>query len=118
MQANNFVELFNAQAAFQNTIEIKQGGNELVPTDNAHKMQYHLAAASVEIAEILQLDERWKNWKKNYRPFKKEEKTEEFADAMIFLMNGAMFSGISGEELFNKIQDKIQINYKRQQEGY
>ncbi len=105
--------LYEMQKSFQQMME----GQEL-PADLPDKMHYHLSAAIVEGAEILQLDTRWKDWKKNHKEFDKEAKAEEFADMFIFILNAMIFSDIPIDTFYDAIVNKISVNYKRQREGY
>ena len=82
-----------------------------LPEDNIQGCSYHIQALISEVGEILAADKRWKNYRNN--KIDAENKKEEIADCFIVLMNSAMYSGISSEELENLILSKIDENAKR-----
>lgn len=115
-----FSEIYNKQVQFQKNVVIKKGYNCLtskeaanisLPVDNIDLASYHIQALIAEIGEILQADKRWKN----YRDDKVDlaNKYEEIADTIIFVMNVAIFSGLSAEEFEKVILNKIEENNKR-----
>jgi NTP pyrophosphatase (non-canonical NTP hydrolase) len=81
-------------------------GEEL-PLDIPDLCSYHIQQLVSEIGEVLSADKRWKNFRNEY--YDKEAKKEEIADCFIVLMNIAMYSGIDGNEMVNKIFDKMLI---------
>ena len=80
-------------------------GTETVPVDDARLMSYHIQQLISEIGEVLEADKRWKNFRN--RKYDKNGKLEEIADCFIVLMNVAMFSGFSGNELTDAIVKKL-----------
>lgn len=85
-----------------------------LPCDVISLSSYHVQQLVSEIGEVLEADKRWKNLRNDkYNP---EHKREEIADCFIVLMNIAMFSGISSEELENAIVDKLEVVKKRFEE--
>lgn len=76
-----------------------------LPLDFPPLCSYHIQQLMSEIGEVLDADKRWKNFRNTkYEP---DAKLEEVADCFIVLMNVAMFSGFTGEQLAKAIADKI-----------
>lgn len=105
-------DLFGLQQMSQNAMlrngmydGFKSTGTECVPVDDAKLMSYHVQQLISEIGEVLEADKRWKNFRN--RKYDKEGKLEEIADCFIVLMNIAMFSGFSGDELTEAIVKKL-----------
>nr|DAZ27107.1 MAG TPA: NTP-PPase [Caudoviricetes sp.] len=81
------------------------------PVDDPKLCSYHIQQLISEIGEVLEADKRWKNFRND--KFDKDAKADEIADCFIVLMNIAMFSGMSAEDLYNAIKNKIQIVSER-----
>lgn len=86
-----------------------------LPDDSVSLSSYHIQQLVSEIGEILDADKRWKNFRNN--KYDKEAKAEEIADCFIVLMNVAMFSGIDGDELADKISKKLYTVRNRVEEA-
>lgn len=82
-----------------------------IPEDNVKGFSFHIQQLISEIGEVLASDKRWKNFRNAHFDF--EEKKKEIADCFIVLMNIAIFSGISAEELESTIAGKIEENFIR-----
>lgn len=80
-------------------------GGDALPADNVALCSYHIQQLVSEIGEVLDADKRWKNFRNE--KYDKAGKVEEIADCFIVLMNVAMFSGISGEEMASAISKKL-----------
>ena len=115
-----FSEIYSKQVQFQkdvinkkgyNCLTSKEAANMTLPVDNVDLASYHVQALIGEIGEILQADKRWKN----YRDDKVDlvNKQEEIADAIIFVMNIAIFSCLSASDFEKVILAKIEENNKR-----
>ena len=107
-----FNKLFKKQIEFQSLIVDKK-----LPTDSTEWFIYHVSAMMEEIGELLKSDKRWKTHRNIH--FDKENKLEELADIQITLFNLMIFSDISEDELFIKVQSKISENtfkYKNRKE--
>ena len=112
MNDATFKELYELQR--QNQISMLKRGmyeedvdaSEL-PVDNVKLASYHIQQLMSEVGEVLEADKRWKNFRNG--KYDKEEKKEEIADCFIVLMNVAMFSGISAEELAEALKSKMEI---------
>lgn len=76
-----------------------------LPFDFPLLSSYHIQQLVSEIGEVLDADKRWKNFRNT--KFEPDAKLEEIADCFIVLMNVAMFSGFTGEQLVKAIADKI-----------
>ena len=82
-----------------------------LPIDNPEMFKYHTMFLMEELGELIKTDKRWKHFRnKNYN---QNDKLSELADCFICLMNIALFSGFSGEEIREAIINKIFKNYSR-----
>ena len=106
--------LYCKQIEFQNEI-CKNKPYEFevnsLPEDNIKGFSFHVQQLMSEIGEVLSSDKRWKNFRNNKLDI--NNKKEEIADCFIVLMNVAIFSGFSAEELEECILDKIEKNFER-----
>lgn len=105
--------LFEKQVENQNTMlksglydAFKNNGTSCLPCDDPKLMSYHIQQLMSEIGEILESDKRWKNFRNT--KYDRNNKLEEIADCFIVLLNIAIFSGFTEEELQNAIYDKIE----------
>lgn len=115
-----FVKLFNRQVRNQSNL-IKKGcykgiddltllerlDDQEIPCDKPRLVSYHIQQLISEIGEILDADKRWKSFRNN--KYDKRAKLEEIADCFIVLMNIAMFSGFSAEQVLDAINAKLTI---------
>ena len=110
-----FKEFYESQMAFQELVIEKYGyANEeitSIPCDNIYAASYHIQAMAEEFGELVKSDKRWKNLRNEH--YDKENKLEELSDCFITLMNIAMFSGISADEMAKSLDEKIKVNMKR-----
>lgn len=81
------------------------------PVDDSKLCSYHIQQLMSEIGEVLEADKRWKNFRNE--KYDEDAKADEIADCFIVLMNIAMFSGMSAEDLYNAIENKIQTVSER-----
>lgn len=105
--------LYNMQIEFQNKILERQSGENGKPTialpqDDVPWFSYHIQAMVEELGEVMKADKRWKTHRNDRFEF--DEKVDEIVDVFITVMNIAIFSGISGDQLVNEIVAKIQEN--------
>lgn len=111
---SKFENLYQRQIEFQTEV-CKKKPYEFevnnIPGDNIKGFSFHIQQLISEIGEVLASDKRWKNFRNAHFDF--EEKKQEIADCFIVLMNIAIFSGISAEELGNAIFSKIDENFER-----
>ena len=112
----DFNELFDRQVQLQSDM-VDKGMYEgigkflVIPQDIPSLSSYHVQQLVSEIGEVLEADKRWKNFRNNkYDP---DAKLDELADCFIVLMNISMFSGFSGEEIYNAIRKKQDIVKER-----
>lgn len=108
-------DIFDLQVGFQEKI-LERGAygnpyNPELPTDNISVCSYHVQQLISEIGEVLSADKRWKTHRNDKLDM--QNKQEEIADCFIVLMNIAMFSGMSGEDLCEVITNKIKENFNR-----
>ena len=114
MNKITFEELFNSQAENQNIL-IKKGSYvgfssrefDSVPVDDPRLCSYHVQQLVSEIGEVLESDKRWKNFRNDR--FDRDAKLDEIADCFIVMMNVAMYSNFTGEEVAKAILDKIDV---------
>lgn len=109
-----FETIYNEQIKFQNKVIEKVPYDFEVaklPEDNVKGFSFHTQQLVSEIGEVLSADKRWKNFRNE--KLDKENKKEEIADCFIVLMNVAIFSGLSANELEEAIIKKIEENTKR-----
>lgn len=107
-----FATLYNMQIKNQNRFFEKglyKGFTDMeateLPKDDIRLMSYHIMQLMSEIGEVLDADKRWKNFRND--KLQKDEKLKEIADCFIVLMNVAMFSNFSAEDVVKAIADKI-----------
>ena len=118
-----FVKLFNRQVYNQLKL-IKKGcykgiddtllerlDDQEIPCDKPRLVSYHIQQLISEIGEVLDADKRWKSFRNEKCDL--DNKLEEIADCFIVLMNIAMFSGCSAEQVLEAINNKISIVEKR-----
>lgn len=111
-KTNKFVDMFDAQCANQTQMlekglydRFKNPSTLSVPADDVGLASYHIQQLMSEIGEVLDADKRWKSHRNE--KYDKDGKIEEIADCFIVLMNVAMFSGFTAEELENAIMSKL-----------
>lgn len=118
MNKITFEELFDSQKENQNIL-IKKGSYNgfsskdvvSVPVDDPRLCSYHVQQLISEIGEVLESDKRWKNFRNDR--FDKNAKLDEIADCFIVMMNVAMYSGFTGDEVAEAIKNKIGVVNKR-----
>lgn len=116
---SNFIDLYGQQIIFQSNLISKEVyknhmlgcGDVKLPADYPQLVGYQIQQLVSEIGEVLSADKRWKSYRNE--KYDLENKKEEIADCFIVLMNIAIFSGLSGDDLLDTIQDKINKNVKR-----
>ena len=111
-------ECYDEQVKFQKEVVKKYGYNanvKNIPEDNIELAKYHMLALLEEAGELVKSDKRWKNYRNTY--YDKQNKLEELSACIITLFNVAMFSGISGKELAEALETKMNENYNRIREA-
>lgn len=102
-------EVFGQQKVFQKLL-----GNTFPDVTGMYNMA---TAAMVEIGEMLQSDKRWKHTvlHNDSRPvdYYPDQFKRELADAILYLINVAIYSGINADEFKEAVRTKIYINNKR-----
>lgn len=116
IKCRTFSGIYQKQVDFQKKV-IKKAPYDFdvknLPEDNVNGFSFHIQQLMSEIGEVLHSDKRWKNYRNSKLDL--ENKKEEIADCFIVLMNVAMFSGFSANELEEAIINKIDENAKRVQ---
>lgn len=112
---SSFIELYNKQIDFQQRIldeKVKEGKPSFaLPQDDINWFTYHMRAMVEELGEVTKADKRWKTHRNEN--FNQEEKVDELADVFITAMNLAIYSGLSGQDMYNAIEEKIEENNER-----
>lgn len=112
------------EGIYKKQIEFQKKMNELhpyefpvknIPEDNVHVCSYQIQQLISEVGEVLSADKRWKNFRNGKNDI--ENKREEIADCFIVLMNIAIYSGMSAQDLESSICNKINENFKRFEEN-
>ena len=110
---DSFLDLFNAQLMNQEWLlqQGKYGGFtdrfDFEPVDDPRLCSYHIQQLMSEIGEVLEADKRWKNFRNE--KVDRAAKADEIADCFIVLMNVAMFSGMTAQETYDAIKQKIKV---------
>ena len=78
-----------------------------LPADNVSLSAYHIQQLVSEIGEVLAADKRWKNIRND--KYDRDNKLEEIADCFIVLMNIAIFSGMTADDVEKAIIDKLHV---------
>lgn len=113
---HTFSELYNLQINNQEKM-LRKGmygenySKDVLPTDNIGLASYHIQQLMSEIGEVLDADNRWKNFRND--KYSSNDKLDELADCFIVLMNIAMYSGFTSREVSEAIYNKINVVYKR-----
>ena len=106
--------MYDKQICFQLEMKDKKPYNvsiDHIPEDNVQIFSQHIQQLISEIGEVLSADKRWKNFRNE--KIDKENKLEEIADCFIVLMNVAIYSGFTSEEVEKMILNKMDENFKR-----
>lgn len=114
IDCRTFSGIYEKQLLFQQEVKDKKPYDFEVgklPEDNVKGFSYHIQQLVSEIGEALSADKRWKNYRNEKHDA--DNKKEEIADCFIVLMNVAIFSGLTAEELEDAIVNKIDENAKR-----
>lgn len=114
INCNTFNAIYNKQIEFQNEVSKKKPYEFEVgtlPEDNIKGFSFHIQQLMSELGEVLSADKRWKNFRNDKLDL--ENKKEEIADCFIVLMNVAIFSGLTAEEVEKMILEKMNKNFKR-----
>lgn len=80
------------------------------------KVYGHATAAIIELCEMLQADTRWKKsitGSKKSPVVDNDNFKEEWADAFIYLMNVAIYKGLTVDDLKKAVMTKQEINFAR-----
>ena len=82
-----------------------------LPFDHPRLASYHVQQLVSEIGEVLEADKRWKNIRNG--KYDRNGKLDEISDCMIVLLNIAMYSGYTADELYNAVSNKMDIVSQR-----
>ena len=106
-------EMFDKQKVLQERFY-----NIKTPTDNPVKMSDMVKTIVAEIGEILECDQRWKEWRKNPPEVDMVNKRMEVADLWHFVINLTLFSNMDANDVYEEFIKKNKTNHMRQDEGY
>lgn len=118
-RTSDFAGLYDQQTEFQSKLILKgvyedygvEGVNVKLPADCPRLESYQIQQLVSEIGEVLEADKRWKSFRNGkYDP---DGKKDEIADCFIVLMNVAIFSGFTADEVLEAIKSKITVNNER-----
>lgn len=128
MSEDKFAELYTRQKELQNKmvhdglydnyVDYVTKNTVQLPFDHPKVASYHIQQLISEIGEVLDADKRWKNMRND--KYDKEAKLDEIADCFIVMLNIALFSGYSAEEIEQAIfekQDVVRQRIKLEQGG-
>lgn len=105
-------EVYESQIKFQESLKGTYHFDfDKLPADIPEAMGYHVLSLISEVGELLASDKRWKNMRN--KDYNKDDKLDELADCFIFLLNIAIFSGFSDDELMAAVAKKINRNFQR-----
>jgi NTP pyrophosphatase (non-canonical NTP hydrolase) len=105
-----FKAFYHGQTQFQMKVE-----RATEAYDDPTKFQYHMAAMTEELGEVLKADKRWKTHRnESYIP---EEKLDELADVFLTAFNLSIWSGFTADQMQNAILKKLVENNKRLEKG-
>ena len=74
-------------------------------------------AMSHEVHELQRLT-GWKWWKTQTKPMDEYEAKEELIDIFHFVIHAAIVLGLTADDFLRVYEQKMEINKKRQKEGY
>lgn len=113
LQRKNQQDMIKA-GMYDDYVDFVTKSEKEIPFDHPKLASYHIQQLVSEIGEVLEADKRWKNIRNG--KYNKQNKLDEISDCMIVLLNIAMFSGYTDEELFNAIESKIKVVSNRIQD--
>jgi NTP pyrophosphatase (non-canonical NTP hydrolase) len=99
--------IFESQVLFQESLIC----DKKLPADVPNEYQKSVTLLIEELGELLKTDKRWKSLRKNI--YDRDEKLNEYADVFITVLNIAIYSGFTKDEIVQAVLDKIQINFGR-----
>jgi len=93
--------------------------SSLVGEDRADYVLWNVLALTDELHEALQ-EVKWKPWLTTGRGVwvDRDAYVEELVDALHFLLNLLLVSGCSAEEVARRYLHKVDVNARRQSDGY
>ena len=99
-------ELFEDQMIFQQLLGFT------VPEDDPEMLAHHAIGLITEVGEVMQADKRWKKNKRNDH-YDKQEKIDELADVIIYLINMCLYSKVATDTFYKAVARKIKLNKER-----
>lgn len=108
---SDFCSLYEQNKENQELLLLLKGDKKTLPCDDLQMFSNNIQHLISEIGEVLEADKRWKVIRN--KKYDRKNKIEEIADCYIALLNIAMYSDISGQELKDAIIEKIGKNKVR-----
>lgn len=111
----DFKEIYTKQIKFQDQVKGTYDFKvDKLPDDIVQGFSYNIQHLMSEVGEVLEADKRWKSMRKS--KYDREAKVQEICDCFIVLMNVAIYSGVSPEELEDSLLYKLAVNRARLEE--
>lgn len=89
-----------------------------LPKEMPEKIPIQITSLIAELGEILEENQKWKNWRKKVPSVDYENLLIEIVDAFHFLINITLFLGFDSHDVYNKFIEKNKENNERQNKGY
>jgi hypothetical protein len=123
LMSNRLAVMFAMQQEFQTRAssteglyDVPPGGTTTYEVDRINEFRTMVLALEDELHEALN-ETGWKPWASS-RHFNTDAVKGELVDAWCFLMSLMLLAGMTPAELYQRYQAKMEINHKRQDEGY
>lgn len=114
---DRLTEMFNLQRGFQERLAKDKGASFPPPMPEIpHEIMVFAFAAMVELGEAT-AEVGWKPWAKS-RYINREAYVGELVDVWAFFINLCLLGNITPDDLYDAYLHKVQINHKRQDDGY
>jgi len=109
-------DLFELQKKFQ--ARLSKDKPENFPKEDPAKLPMTITSIVAELGEILENNQKWKDWRDNPPEIDKENQIEEIVDFWHFVINLTLYLGYDAEEVYEKFIEKNKKNHKRQNNNY
>lgn len=110
---DRLAELFNLQKVFQKRLN----GDEL-PAMKPDRIPMTVTSIIAEVGEILENQQRWKDWKTNFGNIDYNNLSMEVADMWHFVINLTLFLNMDADDLYQEFTSKNEVNHERQNNNY
>lgn len=110
---DRLAELFNLQKKMQKRIN-----NDDLPAMKPERIPMTVTSIVAEVGEILEDQQRWKDWKQDFKDVDYNNLAMEVADLWHFVINLTLFLNMDADDLYEEFVDKNKVNHWRQDNGY